>query len=366
MFDGAFSGRRVLVTGDTGFKGAWLCLWLTRLGADVFGCGLSPNTRPSLFTLLNLDRRFEHQTIDIRDQVAITDFVRKTQPDILLHLAAQPLVRLSYQNPTETFETNVLGTAHVLEAVRRQPNIRACVVISSDKCYDNREWAWGYRENDRLGGKDPYSASKAAAEIVAASYRASFFRDPAGTQLATARAGNVIGGGDWAIDRIVPDFVSNLLAGRPLYLRNPQSIRPWQHVLEPLSGYLWLASRLCNEDGTDLAGAWNFGPSPQSHVTVRELAHQLASSWGAGEVRVDTAASETLPESHVLKLDCSKAMSQLKWQPTWDFITTVDATVQWYRSWSNGENLAELTFNQIERFEHTARSAGFAWAQTRD
>lgn len=357
MFDGVFAGRKVLVTGDTGFKGTWLCRWLTRLGAEVFGCALEPTTSPSLYNLLRRDRTYDHRTIDIRDSCKFSDFVCSTQPEIVLHLAAQPLVRLSYVQPRETFETNVMGTVNVLDAVRQQPSIRACVVISSDKCYENREWVWGYRENDPLGGKDPYSASKAATEIVTASYRNSFFSDPDGTQLASARAGNVIGGGDWAADRIVPDFVSSIVAGAPLFLRNPHAIRPWQHVLDPLSGYLKLAAKLCVAEGHKYAGGWNFGPSLQSHVTVGELAQSLVDNWGSGEVRVDSVAARNLPESGVLKLDCSKAFSDLRWQPTWDFEKTVGATVGWYRGVHEGANAVELTDRQIQEFEDSARGS---------
>lgn len=363
MFEDAFSGRRVLVTGDTGFKGAWLCQWLLNLGAKVYGCALPPNTSPSLFTLLELDRQYEHRTVDIRDQTAIAECIDYVRPDLVMHLAAQPLVRLSYRQPKETFETNVMGTVHVLEAVRQQPDIRGCVVISSDKCYENREWVWGYRENDSLGGKDPYSASKAATEIVAASYRHSFFSDSSGTQLASARAGNVIGGGDWALDRIVPDFVSSIVSGHPLILRSPHAIRPWQHVLEPLSGYLWLGSRLLGDRGPDYAGGWNFGPAAESNVTVGELAKSLVRTWGAGEVQIDPAARSNLPESGVLKLDCSKAISQLNWRPTWDFESTINATVEWYRSWHTGTDAAELTHHQIDSYERAATRAGVAWTR---
>lgn len=363
MFDKSFAGRRVLVTGDTGFKGSWLCQWLLQLGAEVYGCGLHPTTEPSLFELLKLDGQYDHQTVDIRDQEKVAAFVHRSQPDIVLHLAAQPLVRLSYQQPKETFDTNVMGTLHVLEAVRRQPSVQACVVISSDKCYENREWVWGYREQDPLGGKDPYSASKAATEIVTASYRESFFRDSDGTRVASARAGNVIGGGDWAQDRIVPDFVTSILAEKPLVLRNPNAIRPWQHVLEPLSGYLALASRLCDSDGSEFASGWNFGPSPAAHVNVGELAKRLVESWGKGEVQFDPAAANALPESGILKLDCSKALSQLEWQPNWDFAATVQATVEWYRAWSEGADMQTLTQQQIGRFEQAASAGGAPWAQ---
>jgi CDP-glucose 4,6-dehydratase len=363
MFKGAFSGRRVVVTGDTGFKGAWLCRWLSQLGAEVFGCALEPNTQPNLFSLLESDRQYEHRVVDIRDETAVAGFIGGIQPDLVFHLAAQPLVRLSYDEPKQTFETNVLGTVHVLEAVRQNPGIQACVVISSDKCYQNREWVWGYRENDPLGGKDPYSASKAATEIVVASYRHSYFRDSSGTQLATARAGNVIGGGDWARDRIVPDFVSSIVSGQPLILRSPHAIRPWQHVLEPLSGYLWLASCLLAEDGASYAGGWNFGPLPHNHVTVGELAQRLVKTWGEGKVHIDSAETGKMPESGVLKLDCSKAISQLRWRPTWEFNETVDATVDWYRGWHEGADPAVLTDHQIQDYQQAASFVGSVWAE---
>ncbi len=331
-------GRRVLVTGHTGFKGSWLCHWLLAEGAEVTGYALAPNTQPSLFNLLDLAGRLQHGEADVRDASALAAAVAKAEPEVVFHLAAQPLVRRSYREPRETWETNVLGTVNVLEAVRSCPAVRACVVVTSDKCYENREWVWGYRENEAMGGHDPYSASKGAAELAVASWRRSF---PGGARIASARAGNVIGGGDWCDDRIVTDFVKAILAGQPLRLRHPQATRPWQHVLEPLSGYLQLADRLCKPDGDRFAEAWNFGPAETSVTSVETLARALIAAWGAGTVEVE-AAADRVHEACLLKLDCAKAATRLDWRGRWGMAETVQRTAHWYRDLAAGADARRL------------------------
>ncbi len=359
MLNDAYRGRRVLVTGDTGFKGSWLCHWLTRLGADVHGLGLPPATTPDLFSTLHLADAIDHTALDIRNGTELIAHVRKLEPEIIFHLAAQPLVRESYADPKTTFDTNVGGVVNLLEAVRVTPAVQACVVVTTDKCYENREWVWGYRENDPLGGHDPYSASKGAAELVVASYRRSFYQD--GSQrLATARAGNVIGGGDWAADRIVTDFVANIMADRPLTLRYPAATRPWQHVCEPLAGYLLLAARMLEPHGERFAEAWNFGPHPTSVTTVRELAELLVHSWGRGTV---VASQEQQPhEANLLQLDCSKAHTRLAWRPVWDVAATVQQTVSWYRAFHRQAEMRAITDRQLGQYQADAEAAGLAWA----
>ena len=336
----AFSGVRVLVTGHTGFKGAWLCAWLEELGAELAGLALAPeNDRPSLFADMRLDRRM-HSTIgDIRDLATVKRCVAAAAPEIIFHLAAQSLVRRSYADPIGTFASNVLGTAHVLEAARDQPSVRAVVCVTSDKCYENREWVWGYRETDPLGGKDPYSASKAAAELVADSYRATLYRSERRVLLATARGGNVIGGGDWSEDRLVPDLVRAAAARHPLVLRNPSAIRPWQHVLELVRGYCALAARLFAGDAS-AEGAWNFGPRRENEVAVRDLVDRLVRAGiGGGEVDVRVAPSP-MREAHYLKLDSAKAEALLDWHPRLGLAETVAITADWYRRYSDDPTAA--------------------------
>ena len=347
--------RRVLVTGHTGFKGSWLCLWLDHVGARVTGFALAPPTDPSLFDLARVAERVDHRTGDVRDLDAVTRTMRDAAPEIVIHMAAQSLVRYSYEHPVETFSTNVLGTVHVLEAVRAAPSVRAVVAVTSDKCYRNEEWVWGYRENDRLGGHDPYSGSKGAAEIAVEALRSSFFepgRDPTAPAVATARAGNVIGGGDWAADRLVPDIVRSLLLGEATPIRNPRATRPWQFVLEPLHGYLLLAERLF-EDGHGFAGAWNFGPSEEGERTVGWIAERLQGLWG------ETAAwrhdpHPGPPESTFLKLDASKARARLGWRPKLDLETTLAWIVEWTRRFEAGEDAREACLDAIRRYEEIA------------
>ncbi|WP_306598031.1 CDP-glucose 4,6-dehydratase [Geothrix sp. 21YS21S-2] len=362
MFQNIYQGRRVLITGHTGFKGAWLTRWLLSLGAEVTGLALAPETTPSLFDLLGLEDQIRHHVADIRDVQAVRLIVEEARPEIVFHLAAQALVRPSYQDPKCTWDTNVGGTVNLLEAIRLTPGVRACVVVTSDKCYENVEQFWGYRESDPLGGHDPYSSSKGAVELAVASWRKSFFQNRGGLRLASARAGNVIGGGDWAPERIVVDFVRAIRAGRPLTLRNPGATRPWQHVLEPLSGYLDLGARLFGEDGWRFAESWNFGPSEASVVTVLALADALVASWGAGEVQVQQEANQP-HEAGLLKLDCSKAHALLQWHGTWDFSETVRQVVAWYRGHHEGLVAQELTLQQIDAFEAAAASLGLPWTR---
>jgi CDP-glucose 4,6-dehydratase len=343
-------GRRVLVTGHTGFKGSWLCHWLLAEGAQVCGYALAPDTRPSLFNLLGLAGRMQHLQADVRhaDQLAFS--VAEFRPEVVLHLAAQPLVRRSYREPRATWETNVLGTVNLLEAVRACPAVRACVVVTSDKCYENREWLWGYRENEPMGGHDPYSASKGAAELAVASWRRSF---PGGARIASARSGNVIGGGDWSEDRIVTDLVAAILAGQPLRLRHPQATRPWQHVLEPLSGYLRLADRLCQPDGEAFAEAWNFGPAATAVTTVEALARALTVAWGSGSIEVGEPMTQ-VHEAGQLTLDCAKAGARLDWRGRWDLAETVRRTAHWYRDLAAGADARTLVDKDLAAFCSTA------------
>jgi CDP-glucose 4,6-dehydratase len=348
VMDGFWSGKRVLVSGHTGFKGAWLSFWLAEMGAELSGFALPPATTPNLHDLLDVPAkgRFIHADI-YDDRQAVAELVQDAQPEIVLHLAAQALVRPSYAEPIETFATNVMGTVALLNAVRRCPETRAVLVVTSDKVYENREWPWGYRETDALGGHDPYSASKACAEIATASMRRSFFgRGGHPARIATARAGNVIGGGDWSADRLVPDVVRGCLgeSGR-VQLRNPNAIRPWQHVLDPLAGYLLLAKRLCTEpDGLD--EAWNFGPDSTENRPVEEVAAALVTAIGRGSI--DHSPEQNAPhEANLLTLDCAKARARLGWRPKFDFDITVAMTASWYKAWARGEDMVSMTRAQI-------------------
>ncbi|MBI5563103.1 MAG: CDP-glucose 4,6-dehydratase [Deltaproteobacteria bacterium] len=347
-FYGLFKGKRALVTGDTGFKGSWLCLWLHELGAEVAGVSLPPKRGDDHYNLIGLNRLIRHADGDIRDLSALTKVFDDFKPDVLFHLAAQSLVRLSYDEPKETFDTNVGGSVNVLEAARTTESLRSIVYVTSDKCYRNNEWPWGYRENDRLGGHDPYSASKAAAELVFSSYMDSFLSRREGIGAASVRAGNVIGGGDWSPDRIVPDCIRALRAGVPVELRNPHAVRPWQHVLDPLAGYLLLAARLLNEP-QKYSGPWNFGPDDGAVRTVRDLAEKIIEGWGKGEVR----ASKEAPgphEAHTLRLNCDKARALLGWAPVWGFDAAAAETAAWYKAVSNGANALEASRGQIKTF----------------
>lgn len=342
-----WSGKRVLVTGHTGFKGGWLALWLQRLGAQVMGYSLPAPTQPSLFETARVSESIQGVIADIRDLQRLTSVFRDFSPEVVFHLAAQPLVRASYDSPVETYSTNVLGTVHVLEAVRHTRSVRSTVMVTTDKCYENREAAAGYRETDRLGGHDPYSNSKACAELAVDSYRRSFFGGAGTAAVASARAGNVIGGGDWAVDRLIPDLVRAAVSGKPLVLRNPKSTRPWQHVLEPLSGYLMLAQRLW-DDRARYAEAWNFGPRDDDARTVEDIVALAARKWGDGLKWVAGAGLQP-HETRMLKLDCSKAAGA-GWRPLLRVEEAVDWTIEWYRAWRDERDVKALAFEQIERY----------------
>jgi len=352
-FSNFYRGKRVLVTGHTGFKGGWLSSWLKFLGAKVSGFALSPNTEPNLFTTAKVGEGMSSSIGDIRDFSVVASVFNKHNAEIVIHNAAQPLVRRSYREPVETYATNVMGTVHVLEAARKTASVRAVVVVTSDKCYENREWIWGYRESDPVGGHDPYSSSKGAAEIVTAGYRSSFFHENGHAGVASARAGNVIGGGDWSEDRLVPDIVRGIASGMPVVIRRPQSIRPWQHVLEPLRGYLLLAQRLY-ESGRDYAEAWNFGPRDEDAITVADLAQRVISLWGKGQLRIEREPTG-VHEAQYLRLACDKARTQLGWSPVLTLREALEWTVEWYRGYyENPSSACRSTQSQIERYMRKA------------
>ncbi|MSN24630.1 MAG: CDP-glucose 4,6-dehydratase [Geobacter sp.] len=345
-------GKKIFLTGHTGFKGSWLCLWLNSLGAQVTGYALEPPTDPSLFGLARIDELVTSVIADVRDGERLAFEMAKAAPDIVIHMAAQPLVRDSYKIPVETYTTNVMGTVNLLEAVRRTPGVQAVLNVTTDKVYENREWPWGYRENEPFGGYDPYSNSKACSELVTAAYRSSYFNpaeyDRHGVALATARAGNVIGGGDWAGDRLIPDILRSILAGEPVLIRNPQAIRPWQHVLEPLSGYLLLIQKLC-EDGSSYAGGWNFGPAEDDVRPVEWLASRICQLWGDQAAYIIDDGKHP-HEAHYLKLDCSKARAELGWRPKWNLEKTLESIVAWTRSCLDGSDLRGVCLRQITEY----------------
>jgi CDP-glucose 4,6-dehydratase len=356
QFEDIYRNKRVLVTGHTGFKGSWLCLWLRNLGAEVVGISLAPETQPNHWDLLRLENAVDSNELDIRDCGGIAKVFQATQPEIVFHLAAQPLVRRSYRDPLLTWSTNVMGTVNVLEACRYSRSVRAIVAVSTDKCYENQEWEWGYRENDKLGGHDPYSASKAGLELVVASYRSAFFQSKEALSLATARAGNVIGGGDWSEDRLIPDLIRAMSSNRSLETRSPNATRPWQHVLECLSGYLLLGQKLlgCR---TTFQGSWNFGPERSSNRTVGEVLHKLNNHLGT--MQWHTTQSSEPHEANLLYLDSAKACRQLGWLPVWDLDTTLKKTADWYNVYLNSGEVISQT--QLVDFIHNAKDAKAKW-----
>ena len=347
-------GKRVFVTGHTGFKGSWLCLWLQSLGATVGGYALDPVTNPNLFSLARVAEGMESMIANVKDLGTLRNAIDRFRPDIVFHLAAQPVVRLSYSEPVETYATNVMGTVNLLEAVRHNDAVRAVVVVTSDKCYENHEWEWGYRESEPMGGHDPYSSSKGCAELVTSAYRASFFGNEGGGKtkaaIATVRAGNVIGGGDWTRDRLIPDIIRAIVESRPAAIRNPGAIRPWQHVLEPLAGYLLLAERL-HDAGTEYAQAWNFGPRDQDCRPVSWIVSQLDRQWGGIRWEIDDDPKPH--EANYLKLDSSKAANRLGWQPRWDLATTLRSIVSWHQAHLAGADMRDVVLEQIATFTST-------------
>lgn len=354
QFGDVFRNKRVLLTGHTGFKGSWLALWLTELGAEVTGVALKPESEPNHWDLLKLD--VDDRRADIRDAVALQKIFAEKKPEIVFHLAAQPLVRRSYRDPLETWSTNVMGTANVLEACRLTETVGAIVVVTTDKCYENQEWPWGYRENDRLGGHDPYSASKAGAELVAASYRNAFFSGWNSPLLATARAGNVIGGGDWSEDRLIPDLVRATTNNKSLEIRSPNATRPWQHVLESLSGYLLLGQRLL-EGQNEFATAWNFGPKTEGNRSVAEVLGKLSVHWP--NMNWHKTITPQPHEANLLYLDSAKAHSKLYWGPVWKIDDALAKTAEWYQSWHDKKKI--ITRDQLSDYVIKAKAESASW-----
>lgn len=348
-----WQGKKVFLTGHTGFKGSWLSLWLQELGAELTGYALAPPTNPSLFEAAHVGKGMHSSIHDIRDLEVLERAINEAKPEIVIHMAAQPLVRYSYQNPVETYAVNVMGTVNLLEAIRRVGGVRAIVNVTTDKCYENREWVWGYREDEPMGGHDPYSSSKGCAELVSAAYRNSFFNekdyDQHGVAIATARAGNVIGGGDWAQDRLIPDMLAAFEKGESVRIRNPHAIRPWQHVLEPLRGYLTLAEALYTQ-GPTFAGGWNFGPNDEDAQSVGWIAEKMVSIWGA-EAAWGIDGGDHPHEASYLKLDISKARQRLGWTPSLRLIDSLHLINDWSKKRHTGEDLRQITLDQINRYQ---------------
>lgn len=342
-----FRGKKVFLTGHTGFKGSWLSLWLSDMGAHVKGYALAPVTSPNLFEVARVEETIDSEIGDIRNLDQLRTSMISFNPDILIHMAAQPLVRLSYKDPVETYDTNVMGTVKVLEAARSCKNLKVIVSITTDKCYENREWAWGYREDEPMGGFDPYSSSKGCSELVTAAYRRSFMQE-AGIGLASARAGNVIGGGDWSDDRLIPDILRAFEQGKPVVIRNPKSTRPWQHVLEPLSGYLVLAQKLYKSP-QEYAEGWNFGPQDDDVKPVDWILDKMVEKW-KGNARWKLDDGNHPHEAGFLKLDVSKAKSRLHWQPTWRLEQTLEKIIHWHQAWLNGDDMQRACLKEIQTY----------------
>ena len=362
LFNGIYTNRKVLITGHTGFKGSWLAFWLYKMGAEVCGYSLEAPTEPNHFNLLELPIRSEIG--DIRDQKNLNKVFTEFQPEIVFHLAAQPLVRLSYLEPIETYETNVIGTLKVLEICKKTTSVKAIINVTSDKCYDNKEWIWGYRENDAMGGFDPYSSSKGCAELLASAYRNSYFNlhdygKKHTTLLASVRAGNVIGGGDWAIDRLIPDIIKAVSQNIKVQIRNPNATRPWQHVLEPLSGYLLVGQKLL-EGNMNAAEAWNFGPEEEGSISVKKIVENFKKYWAKIEYEINTP-KDLFHEANLLKLDCSKAHNILSWNPVWNSEKTFKITVEWYKMYY--ENNIIITESDLIEYITDARNKEINWAK---
>jgi CDP-glucose 4,6-dehydratase len=359
-FWNCYKGKKILLTGHTGFKGSWLAIWLKELGADVYGYALDPYSSLDNFVTCGLANEIHHQIGDVRDGNKLLAYFNQVQPDIAFHLAAQPLVLLSYIDPVSTFETNLMGTVNFFEAVRKTPSVKVAINITSDKCYDNKEWVWGYRENDSMGGKDPYSASKGCSELITASYLSSFFQTEGDCLIASARAGNVIGGGDWAENRIIPDYFRALKKSHQLIVRNPDATRPWQHVLEPLSGYLNLGAALYLK-GSEFSGSWNFGPEDNANYSVKQLIDQILEvNPGGGYLIPDSGVKRH--EATFLKLDISKAVNFLKWKPVLSFAETVEFTVSGYNDDLDGSDILEKRHRQIKKFTNQAINKKIEWS----
>ena len=365
MFDNVYAGKRVLITGHTGFKGSWLASWLLKLGAKVYGLSLDDQTEPSHFNLLNFGKEVKHSKGDVRDQAFLENYIEETNPEFIFHLAAKAIVRDCYENPIDAFMTNSFGSLNVLHSLKRAEALKAVVMITSDKCYENVEWEYGYKEDDQLGGKDPYSASKACAELLFSSFFRSYF-GKAGFHISTARAGNVIGGGDWARDRIVPDCIRSWAEKKSVEIRSPLATRPWQHVLEPLSGYLWLGASLYQKEREGLNGeAFNFGPSSDVNKPVSDLISEMNKYWDDGKWHKNESAMGAKKEANLLKLCCDKALHRLDWLPNLSFQETVEFTVNWYKNYylQKISSIREYTLGQISSYEDLAKKRKRAWAK---
>lgn len=362
MFNNIYERKKVFVTGHTGFKGSWLCAWLLQLEAEICGFSINIPSNPSNFEILGLKDRLQHIEGDVCDRSKLLSSVREFQPEMVIHLAAQSLVRRSYNDPITTFETNALGTMNILECMRHCPSVQAGVIITSDKCYRNVEWTWGYRENDILGGEDPYSASKGCAELIIYSYINSFFQE--GARVASARAGNVIGGGDWADDRVVPDAVKAWSQGKSVVIRRPNATRPWQHVLEPLSGYLWIGAKLLEKDKVTSGQAFNFGPDASVSQSVEQLISSMAKHWPGADWKVDRTDTTNQKEATLLKLCCDKALNLLNWKAILSFEETIAMTIEWYRTYYGygKDQMLDLTNRQIGEYSSKACAEGLPWA----
>lgn len=353
-FNHVFQGKRVLITGHTGFKGSWLSIWLRELGATVIGYSLDPKNKNDNFVVTDLQSEIIDIRGDVRNFDKLNDVFSKYKPEMVFHMAAQSLVNYSYHHPKYTYDVNVMGTLNVLEAVRLHESVKVCIMVTSDKCYENKEWVWGYRENDSMGGHDPYSSSKGCCELLISSYRNSYFHEKKYEDhqkiIASVRAGNVIGGGDWSVDRIIPDCIRALENNQKIIIRNPRAVRPWQHVLEPLSGYLLLSEKILTE-GTRFSGAWNFGPKLSSIVPVQEVVIGIIKSWGSGSWEISNVQEEEFHEATLLNLDISKAKFKLNWSPRWSLQQALDSTVEWYKNYNM--NMRELCVKQIRQYSQS-------------